>query len=434
MVRRPYPLLFALCLPLVFLHAEYQPSLSFGLGGSEATVFLSDVAVLAAGLVGLAAGLREGFHPLRPGRAVWLSAGAFLAVVFAWTAVGAAVTDGYETFDHLLTAAKLAEYAALALAAPLVFRAAEELTPLLATLAAWSVAATGGAALQFLGLVNEFEGRRPGQREPSFLGIHDLAALSGVSLAIGLLALALGRRDFVALSHKRLAPLAWVAGTAGGLGVVLSGATAAVAGVAAAALAAWLLGRQRALALAAITLVVGAGVVAIRTADTRPLLDVLGVERPRDVATDPEASWRQRLALAYIGGRIFLDHPLGVGWQASGREASYGPYLDDARERFPELPERALPSPEHEWGVQNAYVQAAADMGVAGLAALLALFLVPLRAAWRSGASAGVPILWLLVSMGVWIGLGLVAGIPLVALTWLSVGLAAASVSWRERV
>ena len=51
-----------------------------------------------------------------------------------------------------------------------------------------------------------------------------------------------------------------------------------------------------------------------------------------------------------------------------------------------------------------------------------------LRAA---GADVAVPILWLLVSMGVWIGLGLVAGIPLVGLTWLSIGLAAASASWR---
>ena len=36
--------------------------------------------------------------------------------------------------------------------------------------------------------------------------------------------------------------------------------------------------------------------------------------------------------------------------------------------------------------------------------------------AWRAGSAAGVPILWLLVGMGIWIGLGLVAGIPLVGL------------------
>jgi O-antigen ligase len=422
-VPRLYPVLFALCVPLVFLHADYQPSFTVSLGGSDATLFLSDVAVLAIGAIGAVAGFRLGFAPLRAGRAIWVSSSVFLAFVLAGTAVGVATTDGYPLADNLLTTAKLTEYALLALAAPLAIRGAQELTPLLVVLTAWSTAATVGALLQFLGVLNEFEGRRPGQREPSFLGIHDLAALSGATLAIGLLALALGER-------KRLGV---VAGIVGGLGVILSGATAAVVGVAAAGAAAWLLGRRRALAIAAVVSLVAAGTIAIRALDTRPLLDALGIERPRDVATDPEASWQQRAALAYIGGRIFLDHPLvGVGWLASSEAEHYEPYLEDARARFRDLPERALPSPEHEWGVQNAYVQAAADLGVFGLLAWLAFLLVPLAVAWRTGASAGVPILWLLVSMGIWIGLGLVAGIPLVGLTWLSIGLAAASASWRE--
>jgi O-antigen ligase len=411
------PVLFALVAPLVFLHAEYQPSVSVG----QATLYLSDVAVLAAGAIGLYAGWKLGFGPLRAGRAVWIASAVFCAVVLASTLYGAAVDDDYAFTTHFLTAAKLIEYGLLALAAPLVFRAAAQLTPLLWTLTAWSVAATIGAALQFLGVVNEFEGRRPGQREPSFLGIHDLAALSGATLALGLLALALGER-------RRLGVLA---GVAGGLGVILSGATTAVAGIVAAGVAAWLLGRRHALAIAAVVAVVAGGVVAIRAVDTGPLLDALGIERPREVETDPEASWQQRFALAYIGGKVFLEDPVfGAGWQRSEDEEVYLPYVDDARRRFPDLPERALPSPEHPWGVQNAYVQAAADMGVIGLVAFLALFLVPLRAAWRAGTAGGVPILWLLVSMGVWIGLGLVAGIPLVGLTWLAVGLAAAATAW----
>ena len=414
---RRLPLLFALVLPLVFLHADYQPSVSVG----QATLYLSDVAVLAAFGIALTAGLRLGFAPLRAAPGVWIAAGAFLVVVFASNAYAEAVDSDYAFYTHFLTAAKLGEYALLALAAPLVFRAAADLTPLLVTLTAWSVVATTGAALQFLGLVNEFEGRRPGQREPSFLGIHDLAALSGATLSIGLLALALGER-------RRLGV---VAGTAGGLGVILSGATTALVGIVAAGVAAWLLGRRRALAIAAVVAVVSAGVIAIRTVDTRQLLDALGVERPRDVATDPEASWQQRFALAYIGGRIFLDHPVfGAGWQRSEDDEVYLEHVDDARRRFPDLPAIALPSRAHPWGVQNAYVQAAADMGVIGLLAFLALFLLPLRVAWRAGAAGGVPILWLLVAMGVWIGLGLVAGIPLVGLTWLAIGLSAAVAAW----
>jgi O-antigen ligase len=423
-VRR-LPLLFALVVPLVFLHSDYQPSVSVG----QATLYLSDVAVLAAFAIAVIAGVRHGFAPLRAAPSIWVATGAFLVVVFASNLYGEAVDSDYAFYTHFLTAAKFGEYALLALAAALVFRAATDLTPLLVTMTAWSVAATTGAALQFFGLVNEFEGRRPGQREPSFLGIHDLAALSGATLSIGLLALALGTGFSLSPIANRALP--WLAGISGGLGVILSGATAAVAGVVAAGIAAWLLGRRHALAITAVVLLVSGGVVAIRTVDTRPLLDALGIERPRDVATDPEASWQQRFALAYIGGRIFLDHPVfGAGWQRSEDDTVYLEHVDDARRRFPDLPEIALPSRAHPWGVQNAYVQAAADMGVIGLLAFLALFLVPLRVAWRAGAAGGVPILWLLVAMGVWIGLGVVAGIPLVGLTWLAIGLAAAAAAW----
>jgi O-antigen ligase len=114
------------------------------------------------------------------------------------------------------------------------------------------------------------------------------------------------------------------------------------------------------------------------------------------------------------------------------------PYLDDARARYPKLPEEALPSPEHPWGVQNAYLQAAAELGSAGLLAFVAALLVPLGLAWRIAVRAVdptpalLPMLWLLVTMGVWLGLGIVAGIPLVALMWLSVGLAASAAAWSD--
>src|SRR4029453_9103807 len=95
------------------------------------------------------------------------------------TALGPVLTDGYPFVKHALTAAKFCEYALLALAAPFSLPPLEERTPPLLALVSGSAAATFGAVLQFLGLWNEFEGRRRGQREPSFLGIHDLAALSG---------------------------------------------------------------------------------------------------------------------------------------------------------------------------------------------------------------------------------------------------------------
>ena len=80
-------------------------------------------------------------------------------------------------------------------------------------------------------------------------------------------------------------------------------------------------------------------------------------------------TYSQRTVLAYIGLEIFLAHPLtGVGWQASELPVNFEPHLDAARRRFPDVAEQALPSDEHRWGVQNAYVQAAADLGILGLA------------------------------------------------------------------
>ena len=84
----------------------------------------------------------------------------------------------------------------------------------------------------------------------------------------------------------------------------------------------------------------------------------------------------QHTLLVYIGWRIFLDHPVdGAGWQASSAEQpAYGAYLADAKRKYPDAPALAFPSPAHPWGVQNAYVQALADLGAIGFVLLLASF------------------------------------------------------------
>ena len=77
--------------------------------------------------------------------------------------------------------------------------------------------------------------------------------------------------------------------------------------------------------------------------------------------------------------------------------------------------------------MQNLYVQTLADLGVIGSAALVALFVAALapRAARRARRRRLplVGVAWLLVAAGVWIGIGIVPGIPLAALTWLGLGL-----------
>jgi O-antigen ligase len=427
----------AVAVPLVFIHIRYQPKWTVDLGSTDATVALSDVAVLACGLAALLAGRRHGFAPLRTGRPILAAGGALLVVVFAATAYGPAVTDGYPVATHLVTALKFAEYAVLALSMPLLLRRREDLALLLGALTVWSLAASAGAILQFVGLVNEMRGRRPGQREPSFLGYHDLAALSGATLAIGLAAVALGPVP----RRERL--VATAAGLAGGTGVVLSGALAGYVGTVAAAAAVVLVALRRGAfrvsrtaAVVAIVAVVGSGVLALRSENVDAFLRFVGVQPARDTDTFAGESYVQRLVLGYIGVRIFLDHPvLGVGWQGTKQEASYGPYVDDARRKYPDAPLLAFPSPEHPWGIQNAYIQAAAELGVLGLAAFLALFatglLLGLRTATRApppaAPAAAIPMLWLLVTMGVWMGLGLVAGIGLTGLNWLAVGLVAAA-------
>jgi O-Antigen ligase len=433
---RPWPLVLALAIPIVFLHVRYQPKVHVGLGSTTAGIELSDLAVLAVALAALWSGVREGWAPLRAGRAIWIAIAAVLLVVFAATFYGLARPPHYRFLTHLVTAAKFAEYAVLAPAVPLLLRSRRDVMLLFWTVTAWSVAATAWGLLQFSGLVNEFEGKRPLQREPSFLGIHDLAALSGGALALGLCVLALRP----ASRPERL--LGWIAGSSGAVGLVLSSAVAGALAIGLAAVAAIVVGARRhvltlarAAAVVGVAVVVGVGVLLMRSGDVTSFIRFLGIGHEPKKTADVESSVHRSL-LAYIGVRIFADHPiLGVGWQGSEEEGNYGPYLAAAHRRFPGEPAVAFPSPKHAWGVQNAYLQTLTDMGLVGFAFLVVLLVsglvLGLRAALRAPpeiaflALAGV--LWILVAAGVWNGLGLVAGIPLDALTWLSFGLVAAA-------
>ncbi len=425
--------LLAFLLPLVFLHVRYQPSLEIEAGSTVVGIQLADLAVLAAVAAGALAGLRLGFRPLRAALPVWATAGALLLLIGAATLHPLLWRQGYAFSSHLVSALKLGEYALLAPALALLLRDARTLRLLASTLVAWAAAAAGFGLLQFLGLAGTFDGSGPGRRQPSFLGIHDFAALSGASLALALAVLTLGpgRRG-----DRRLA---WLAGASGLVGLVLSAAVAALVGLGLAAAAALAVARLRgaltAARTAATVAVVGvaaAGVLLMRAGDITDFARFLGLGRQEETTVQ---TYTQRTLLAYIGLRIFLDHPAtGVGWQGSGEPHSFQPYLADARRRFPHAPPLAFPSPAHPWGVQNAYVQALADMGVPGLALLVAFFasvaVVGLGAARRAPPALAVPALaatgWLLVAAGAWNGLGLVAGIPLDALTWTATGAVAA--------
>jgi hypothetical protein len=428
-------LALALSLPLLFLHSDYQPSTSVGLGGTSVDLRLADLAVLVTAVLALLVGRRYGFAPLRAGVPLWLAACIFFALVFAATFYPVVLRSGYPWKTHLVTAVKYAEYAVLALVVPLVLRSRRQLELVASALIAVSVAADIVALVQFSG-VDMLAAAPAGARQPSFLGYHDFAALSGASLSLGVAALAFG-----VAARDRAA--AWIAGAAGLLGVLLAAAAAAVIGVLlaifAAAVFAWIRGRlglRRGLALAGVAVVVGGGYSVMRGTTLERFAHFLGAGQKEHIGG--VESYSQRWVLDYIGLRIFLDHPvLGAGWHAGDDESAYGPQLPAAHRRFPGQPAQAFPSPAHPWGIQNAYVEALAELGVVGFAAFAALILTglflsgraTLRASPALAPGAAVGLLWLLVACGVWNGLWFIAGIPFDVVVWLAFGLIAAAAS-----
>ena len=415
-------------MPFLFLHVRYQPDLSFAAGGTSIDVTLSDLALLAVVATALAAGLRTGFAPLARGLPIWIATAVLLTVVVVSLSYpGLRGDHPYDVHARIVSALKFCEYAALALAVPLLVRGRDDARPFFVVLIGWSTVATGVGVLQFLGWVNEFEGRRPAQREPSLLGIHDLAALSGGALTLGFVALAL---------DENLVGKVWgrVGLGSGGLGLVISGAVTGVIGMWLALGAVVLLAhrggrlrRRAAAVLATAAVLVTLGTLGMRGSTLRDFAAFLGIHR--NETPGAVESYAQRTVLGYIGLRIFLAHPVtGVGYQGSNDVWAYGPELPAAHRRFPGQPEDAFPSPAHPWGIQNFYLETLADLGVIGGVALLGLFAASLRSGLGTRASAVAPVgvVWLLVAAGVWIGIGIVPGIPLAALTWLGVGLVAA--------
>ena len=411
------PLIVAVALPFLLLHNHYQPSVDVGSLNAD----LSDVAIAVIVVTALAS---LDPRPLARSLPVWEGWGALALLVVLSTAWGALRFGGYPAGTHAVTAAKWLEYMLLAPALVVIVRRSRELEPAAVVLVLWSAAATLVGLLQFVGILGDLDNTPAGRRKPSFLGYHDFAALSATALLVAFLVLARGPRS---RTEQRVAV---VAAAAGGLGVILGGPLDALLGLYLASAALVLLLRRRVATIAAILAVVTVGVLMIRSSALSDGLKFLGVKQGSGGASTHIQSYRQRALLAYIGGRVFLDHPLlGVGFEGSSDPFAFEPYVADARKRF-DQPAEAFPSREHRWGVQNAYVQSLADMGVLGLPAFLAALLVPAFFAVRRGMGdarvlgAALPLLML----GVWNGYGLVPGIPVAALTWLGVGVAAVAV------
>ncbi|HEV2592771.1 MAG TPA: O-antigen ligase family protein [Gaiellaceae bacterium] len=425
----PAALVLALAVPFVFLHTHYQPHLAAG----QVDVDLTDLAMLAALGAAIWDGRTRGWAPLRAAASIWRPLGAFLVLLLLSLLWARHYDPAYGLGHHLVSALKFCEYVVLAPAAALALRTRDDRRVFLWAVALWTSFLSLIALLQFLGLVHEFEGRRPEQREPSYIGIHDLGALAGAALSM----------LFASIVLPPVRSRARVAGIAGAFGVALAAAFDAVGGTCVAAIAIWGVARRRARisAVRTVSLVVLCAVVTVAAVQLRSntivsFLSFLGVRPPaQSTSTGGVESWQQRVLLGYIGVKIWEDHlVVGTGWQESELPHAFEPHLAAARERFSSQPAQAFPSPQHEWGVQNGVVQTLSDLGIVGLVLLAAFFFaafrllvrVALRAPPALARQALATTGWVLLSLAVFTGTGLLAGAPIDAEIWLGLGLAAA--------
>lgn len=428
----PRALLLAAAIPILFLHAYYQPGFAVDVGSTSINAYLSDFAVLAVVLTGFAVGLQRGFGPLTHGRPLWGAAIVFFVWVFVEVALGRVHDAAYPWQTHAVTAAKLVEYALLAPAVALIIRTSADLLVALWSLTLWSVVATGVGVAQFFGAQISFAGT-VARRQASFLSSGDFAALSCAVLLVGLIAIGLPK---LRLGRR----LAIVATTTGVLGTIIAGALAGVLGVVTALVALALVAvLRRELAVRPVALVAAAaaivlvGSIAIRSADLDAFASFLGANAGKKQAQPTKIqTYAHHTLLVWLGYKIWLDHPvLGVGFEGSQEPDTFEPYLPAAHRRFPDESPNSFPTraENRRYGVQNLWVQALADLGVIGFLITAAVFAA---AAWLGARAAlagrrigTIALAWTALVIWLFTAQGFIAGIPLDALTWLAFGLAA---------
>ena len=415
--------LYLTAVALSLWRAADQPSLDFGVGSTTVSVVLTDVALVllaAACVLSLARGRRIP----RVARAAAGSGAAFALLLLVSGAATGAV--------GFVAAGKLVELGALALGALVFVRGRAKLEALVDLLLLVVAAADAVAIFDFV--------RDGGGRQSSFLGEHDFAALATVPLVYGVVLL------FERRASRRRAIMAIAAG---GLGVIFGAALASllgfylgIAALLAAVAAARRLDWRAVTGTLAVVVVVTGGTLGLRVGagDLGFLQAWFGkpAERPGQYA----GSWSQRLIFVYVGGRVFLDHPIfGAGWHGNLPASEYARYLPDARRRFSDQPARYFPRRDGELIPLQAYDQVLYELGLVGGVILAAVLLSLVAASVRAAGSATdrtnyLPAVWTAAALGAIAGEGLFGGTPLGAVFWLTVGLvpAVAAIAQNEAV
>jgi hypothetical protein len=408
-LRSPPAALLYATIALSLVRARDQPGVDVGIGSTTATIVPGDVALVLLALVAAILLARRRLPRLG---AVALVLGAVFCVLVVATAAG-------NGSSALVSGLKLSELAALGLGAVALVRGESRLEGVVDVLLLFTVVADVVGIVTFVG--------GGGGRQASFLGEHDFAALATLPLLYGL----------VLVFERRRMPRATLAVVAGSVGCILGAALASLLGLYLGALVLVLLtvARRRidvrAVGVTAATLaVVTAGTYAIRSADLSFLQAWFG--KPETRPGQYAASWSQRLIFTYIGGRVFLAHPvLGSGWYPELPPKVFAVYLPDARHRFRDQPPRYFPSPSRDFIPQQTYDEILYELGAVG-AGVMAAFLAALAGACtavarRARRLALVPATWFAAALGALAGEALFGGTPLAATFWLVAGIVVAA-------
>ncbi len=400
-LRSPPFALLIVTLAFALVRARDQPGLNVSFGSTTASIVPGDI--LLAALAGVAV-----WTIVRTGLPAGSAAAALSAGAFGLLVLGTAAANGSTAF---VAGAKLIELTVLGLGAAVFVRTRERLEAIVDVLIIFTIAADLVGVVRFV---------TNGGRQASFLGEHDFAALATLPLLYGLIRLFTGgprTRTVVAI-------------VAGSVGCVLGAALASLLGLylGAAALLA-VVGARRwwtwrgAGALAAVVAAVTVGTLVIRAGDLGFLQSWFG--KPESRPGQYAASWSQRLVYAYVGGRVFLAHPLlGTGWYGELPPKTFVVYLPAARRRFPDQPLSYFPPATKPFIPQQTWDQVLYELGVVGGVLMLGLLVALGRASWRAarratGIVAPLPAAWLAASIGALAGEGFFGGTPLAASFWL---------------